>query len=318
MLYNSLYLLGGLILILLSASWLVDGSSSLAKRAGVSDLVIGLTVVAFGTSAPELSVNIFSAIKGSSGIALGSILGSNISNVFLILGISAIIYPLDISLNTKWREIPLSLLASVVVFIMINDTLINGPGVSNSISRSDGLLLICFLTIFLAYTLLMALKGNMDKSSDIKLLPFRKSIVFVLAGLAGLFLGGKYLVDGAVSIARIAGLSEKVIGITIVAIGTSLPELATSAMAAVRHKTDIAVGNIIGSNIFNIFFILGTTSLIRPLFPVQPVNTDIIMAIFSSFMLFMVTITFRRHTVDRVEGFIFVLMYVAYIIWLLI
>ncbi len=315
---NLIYLIGGLVIILISAVWLVDGASSLAKRAGVPDLVIGLTIVAFGTSAPEFSVNIFSAVKGSGGIALGNILGSNICNILLILGVSSVIQPLGISLNTKWREIPLSLLAAVVLFIMLNDSLFNGPGTINSITRSDGLLLLCFLLIFLAYTFVMALRGGVDFVADVKLMPMWKSLLFVAAGFAGLFAGGKFLVDGAVNIARIIGLSEKVIGITIVAVGTSLPELATSAVAACKHKADIAVGNVIGSNILNIFFILGATSLIRPLAPDQPVNVDIFMAIFASFMLFIVTITFRQRTIDRIEGAGFIAMYIGYITYLLV
>lgn len=314
---DALYLAGGITLILFSASWLVDGASSIAKRAGIPDMVVGLTVVAFGTSAPELSVNIFSAIKGSSGIALGNVFGSNICNILLILGISAVIHPLPISNNTRWREIPFSLLAAVVIFIMINDRM-TGSGAVDSVSRSDGLLLFCFFTIFLAYTFAIAFRGGIDTGADIKILPAWKSTLLVVAGLAGLFAGGRFLVDGAVSVARIIGISEKVIGITIIAVGTSLPELATSAVAAFKRKTDIAVGNVIGSNIFNIFLVLGTTSLIAPLAPVQPVNVDIFITIFASLMLFIVTITFKQHIVDRIEGVIFIAIYGAYITYLLI
>ena len=314
---NFFFLACGITLILFSAAWLVDGASSLAKRAGVPDLVIGLTVVAFGTSAPELSVNIISAVKGSSGIALGNILGSNICNILLILGVSAVIYPLEISLNTKWREIPFSLLAAIVLFIMINDSFLNSGQSVDSVSRSDGLLLICFLAIFLAYTFIMAFKGGIIDVADVKLIPLWKSILLITAGLLGLVAGGRFLVDGAVSIARIMGLSEKVIGITIIAVGTSLPELATSAVAAFKHKTDIAVGNVIGSNIFNIFLVLGATSLIRPLQSETTINTDIIMTIFASLLLFIVTFTFRQRSVDRIEGAAFIAFYVLYIIFLL-
>jgi len=318
---NFLFLSGGMALILFSAGWLVEGASSVAKKAGISDLVIGLTVVALGTSAPELSVNIFSALSGATDIAFGNILGSNISNILLILGVSSIIYPLRIGADTKWKEIPFSLLAALVLGIMANDVMIDGSKNGDFLTRADGLLLLSFFIIFLAYTFFVALKGNIDHSEpeeEVKTVPVHKSILLIICGLAGLFIGGKYLVDGAVNIARIIGLSERVIGITIIAVGTSLPELATSAVAAWKKKADIAVGNVIGSNIFNIFLILGVTSVICPVSANSGINVDIGMVIFASLILFITAYTFKRSSIDRVEGGIFVAVYFSYITYLLL
>lgn len=311
---NFIFLVGGIALIIYSANWLVDGASAIAKRFGISDLVIGLTIVAFGTSAPELTVNIFSALKGSTDIAIGNVLGSNISNIFLILGVSSIIFPLNIQTNTKWKEIPFSLLAIIVLAIMANDKFINGEP-SNYISRIDGLVMLSFMAIFIMYTFEMSRKKNGESQPEqkTKSLSNAKSIIFILLGLTGLFFGGKYLVEGAVNIAKILGMSEKVIGLTIIAIGTSLPELATSIVAASKKKSDIAVGNVVGSNIFNVFFILGTTACIKPLSFSPSMNVDIMVAALASIMLFMTTITFAYKRISRNEGIIFVFIYLIYI-----
>lgn len=316
-----IFLIGGIIVIILSANWLVDGASSLAKKLGISDIVIGLTIVAFGTSAPELTVNIFSALSGSTDIAIGNVLGSNISNILLILGISCLIHPVEVLQNTKWKEIPLSLLAVVVLGIVSNDSIIDNES-TNIISRVDGLVLMSFMAIFMVYTFEMAKRQGQSVPVDIavteKQMPVWKGIVFIIIGVAGLFLGGKYLVEGAVSIARILGMSEKVIGLTIIAVGTSLPELATSVVAASKKKSDIAVGNIVGSNIFNVFFVLGTTALITPV-PFNPsINFDIVVAIVASLLLFFTTITFNARKIDRVEGFIFLAIYIGYITYSII
>ena len=306
-----LFLFGGIALIIVSANWLVDGASSIAKKFGISDIVIGLTIVAFGTSAPELTVNIFSALQGSTDIAIGNVLGSNIANIFLILGISSLIYPLTIQKNTSWKEIPLSLLAAVVLGIIANDQLIDNSPTGNFVSRIDGLILLSFFTIFLVYTIEIA--KNQSEEDGTKLLPGWKAGLFVMLGLAGLFFGGKYLVEGAVIIAKEAGLSERIIGLTIVAVGTSIPELATSVVAARKKKADIAVGNIVGSNIFNIFFILGLTSVIQPLPFNSAANFDIMVTIFASLLLFFSTITIGRRKIERLEGAIFLLIYIVYI-----
>ncbi len=313
-----LLLFGGIAVIILSADWLVDGASSLAKRFGISDIVIGLTIVAFGTSSPELAVNIFSALRGATDIAIGNIIGSNICNILLILGVSSLIYPLAINNNTKWKEIPLSLLAAVVLLVMANDVFINKEQTGDFLSRGDGLVLLCFMMIFLSYTYILALKGEVAVEEHVEIIPVWKSLALIIAGLTGLFLGGKYLVEGAVDIARMIGMSEKVIGLTIIAVGTSLPELATSAVAAYKKKTDIAVGNVIGSNIFNIFFVLGVTSVINPLPFNKTVNADMAVCIAASLLLFMTTMTFRRSSIDRGEGAFFLVLYASYIVYLVV
>ena len=311
---NFIFLIGGTALIIFSAGWLVDGASAIAKKFGINDLVIGLTIIAFGTSAPELTVNIFSALKGSTDIAVGNVLGSNISNIFLIIGIAAVIYPIHIQNNTKWKEIPFSLLAVVVLGILANDMHINGE-LKNIISRSDGFILLSFLILFLIYTFGMAKKGNSQIETEGKIKPMSiwKSLLLVIVGLFGLYIGGKYLVDGAVNIAKLLGMSERVIGLTIIAVGTSLPELATSIVAARKKKPDLIIGNIIGSNIFNIFFILGTTASISPLPFNSHLNFDLTITVFASILLFLTTMTLGKKVIVRTEGIIFLLIYVSYI-----
>lgn len=311
---NFLFLFGGIIVIIFSANWLVDGASSIAKRLGISDLVIGLTIVAFGTSSPELTVNIFSAIKGSTDIAIGNILGSNIANIFLILGISSIIYPIVIRNNTTWKEIPLSLLAAVVLGIMANDYLIDNSKHGNVVSRIDSLILLSFFIIFLVYTAETARNSENAEPGNTEVMTIGKGIFFIIIGLIGLYFGGKYLVSGAVEIAGMLGMSERLIGTTIIAVGTSLPELATSVVAAYKKNTDIAVGNVVGSNIFNIFFILGVTAFIKPL-PFNPaINFDIFITILASLLLFITTFTVGRKKIDRIEGAIFILLYIGYLV----
>jgi cation:H+ antiporter len=323
---NILFLIGGLILILVSANWLVDGASMIAKKWGISDIVVGLTIVAFGTSAPELVINIFSALNGATDLAIGNILGSNICNVLLILGISAIIYPISINANTKWKEIPLSLLAVLVLGIMANDVIIDKVPESNVISRIDGLILLCFFIIFLVYTFEISrhsklgdnLQGITPKTLIGKPISLSKAFFFIILGLTGLFFGGKYLVLGAVEIAHLFGMTEKVIGLTIIAVGTSLPELATSVVAAIKKKSEIAVGNIVGSNIFNVFFILGVTSIIKPIPFDSSINFDILVAMLASILLFFTTIVFGFKKIVRIEGIIFLVIYVCYISYTLI
>lgn len=318
---NFIYLVGGIALIIFSANWLVDGASAIARRLGISDIVVGLTIVAFGTSAPELTVNIFSALKGSTDIAIGNILGSNISNILLILGVTCLINPVDILGATKWKEIPLSLLAVLVLGILSNDVLIDGSITGNVISRIDGMVLLSFMLIFMVYTFEMARRQTFSLPMDVypsgvsplKEQSVLKSVLLITLGLIGLFFGGKYLVEGAISFAKVLGMSEKVIGLTIIAVGTSLPELATSVVAAYKKKTDIAVGNIVGSNIFNVFFILGTTSLVKPIPFDVSINFDILVAIVASLLLFLTTITFHKQRIDRMEGLIFLGLYISYI-----
>ncbi len=295
---------------------LVDGASSIAKRLGISALVIGLTVVAFGTSAPELIVNIFASWSGNTDIAIGNILGSNIANILLILGISAVIFPLAVKKGTVWKEIPLALLAVIVVALMVNDTLLDG-GSFSGLTRIDGFVLIAFFLIFLYYTFGIS-RVEAANTSEVTIhrhsLP--RACLMVGVGLIGLVVGGKLIVDAAVTLASNLGASEALIGLTVVAIGTSLPELATSAVAAYKKNTDIAVGNIVGSNIFNIFWILGVSAIINPL-PFPPLMMrDVLMTIFATFLLFIFMFIGKRHTLERWQGVCFIFIYLGYISYL--
>jgi len=307
----------GFIFLIKGADLLVDGSSSIAKKLNVSAIVIGLTIVAFGTSMPELIVNIFASAGGNTDIAIGNILGSNIANILLILGVSAIVYPLVTKKNTVWKEIPLSLLAAIILGVMANDMLIDGGGFSG-LTRIDGIVLIAFFIIFLYYTFEISKISGEASETDIKQFSNLKSTFYIVCGLAGLALGGKWIVDGAVEIAELFNVSQSLISLTIVAVGTSLPELATSAIAAYKKQTDIAIGNVVGSNIFNIFWILGVSSIIRPL----PFNinsaTNILMTVFASLILFVIMFIGKKHTVERWQGALFVMIYVGYIVFLVI
>lgn len=298
------------------ADWLVDGASSLAKKLKIPVIVIGLTIVAFGTSAPEMVVNIFASAQGRTDIAIGNVLGSNILNIFLILGIASIIFPLAVKKNTVWKEIPLSLLAAIAIGLMANDALIDHSG-SSAITRIDGLMLLAFFAIFMWYIYGIS-KGGGGEEVSIKEIPIPKSLLFIGLGIACLVLGGKWIVDGAVQLATSLGVSESLIGLTIVAAGTSLPELATSAVAAYKKNADIAVGNIVGSNIFNIFLILGVSSIIRPLpFSVNN-NIDVLMTIAASLALFAFMFIGKKKLLERWQGALFIAIYVAYVIFLII
>jgi cation:H+ antiporter len=303
----------GLILLIKGADFLVDGASSIARRLSISDLVIGLTVVAFGTSAPELFVNIVASLKGNTDIAIGNVVGSNISNVFLILGVASIIYPLAVTKGTVWKEIPFSLLAAIVLFITANDQLLDGAQMS-ALTRIDGLVLFVFFIIFIYYTCSIATRiDGMEAHVSAKQSGWLRSFLSVILGLAGLTLGGKWIVDGAVTLATRFGMSESLVGLTIVAVGTSLPELATSAVAAYKRRVEIAVGNVVGSNIFNIFFVLGISAGIKPL-PFQPgYNLDMGVVVISSLLLFLFMFTGKKRSLDRWEGVIFLLCYGGFI-----
>jgi len=295
------------------ADLLVDGASSLASRLGMSALVIGLTIVAFGTSAPELVVNLLASWSGNTDIAIGNILGSNIANILLILGITAIVYPISVGKGTIWKEIPFSLLAVMVLGLMANDILLDGASTA-VISRIDGLLLISFFAIFLYYIFSIAKQGAGEETPA--QYTYLKSVGMILLGMSGLVIGGKWIVDGAVMFATSLGVSEALVGLTIVAVGTSLPELATSVVAAYRKNVDIAVGNIVGSNIFNVFWILGLSATISPL-PFMPVlQSDLFVTFLATTLLFFALFVGMHHTVERWQGITFVLMYVAYLSYL--
>lgn len=308
----------GFLLLIKGADYLVQGASSIARRWNVSDLVIGLTVVAFGTSTPELFVNIIASVQGNTDIAIGNVLGSNIANILLILGVSSVIYPLTVTKGTVWKEIPLSLLAAFLLGFLANDALIDKRGFS-ALTRIDGLVLLSFFVIFMYYSFSIAKKiEGMEEHVPTKVHGLIKSLLLLMLGLTGLTLGGKWIVDGAVRLALNFGMSQALVGLTIVAVGTSLPELATSAMAAYKKNVEIAVGNVVGSNIFNIFFVLGISSTLKPLpFPTRN-NLDIGVVILSSILLFAYMFTGRRRSLDRWEGGVFVVLYVGYLAFLII
>ncbi|MGB4205268.1 MAG: calcium/sodium antiporter [Bacteroidales bacterium] len=306
MLYSVLLLVVGLVLLIKGADWLVDGASALAKRYHVSDLAIGLTVVAFGTSAPELVVNIVAAINGYQGIAFGNVIGSNNFNLFLILGVSGLILPLSVQKSTAWKEIPFSLLVALLLIFMVNVT---GKGY---LSRFEGLILFAFFIGFLYY--IFAQMRTVKVSIELKKKQVAGFILFLLiaGGLTSLIAGGKLVVDSAVKIATAMGISQEIIGLTIVAAGTSLPELATSVVAALKKNADIAVGNIIGSNIFNILLILAVSATIRPLNYDMIFNRDLIFLSFGTVFLFLAMFTGKRRTLDRWEAGILLVAFIAY------
>ena len=310
------FLLGGMALILLGANGLTDGSSSVAKRFGISDLVIGLTIVAFGTSAPELMVSLVSSIKGSAQLAIGNVVGSNIFNILMIVGLTAVVMPIKVQKNTITNEIPLVLLSSLALVACASDIVLDG-GVGNVIGRGDGILLLLFFAIFMRYTFSIAKSSGEESGEQIKLMPIWKSLLFIVLGLAGLIFGGQLFVDGASGIARSLGVSESFIGLTLVAGGTSLPELATSVVAAVKKKPGIAIGNVIGSNLFNIFLVLGASATVSPL-PLGNIGiSDMLMLVVSSVLFWAAGWFFKDKTITRIEGAIMVALYVGYIWWLI-
>tara|TARA_B100001964_G_C14191092_1_gene581119 strand:+ start:615 stop:1568 length:954 start_codon:yes stop_codon:yes gene_type:complete len=305
--------LAGFYFLIKGANWLVEGSSSIAKKYKVSDLMIGLTIVSFGTSSPELFVNLIASFNGNSDLAIANIVGSNISNILLILGIGAIIYPLTIKKGTASTMIPLSMLAVVALWLLVNDILIDGSSFS-ALTRIDGSVLLLFFIIFIYYTFGIArVEGEKEKIEEKNIL---MSVIMIISGMIGLAFGAKWIVDGAIIIANKFNMSESLIGLTIVAIGTSLPELAATAVAAFKHNADIAIGNVIGSNIFNIFWILGLSSVIRPLFFSPVLNFDIYFMGLATLLLLLFIFVGRKNILGKLEGIIFLLIYIVYIIYL--
>lgn len=316
MLANILLIAAGMVLLILSANWLVEGASSVAARLGIAPLTIGLTVVAFGTSMPELVVNVMATVSGNSGLAIGNVVGSNTINVFLILGLAALVRPLNVQSKTVRIEIPFSLLAALVLFVMANDSLLDGANQS-VLTRTDGITLIGFFIIFLYYTFNSAKSDPLAPASDVKQRKGWLSIIMIVGGILGLIGGGKVIVDSAVSMAQMLGVSDTMIGLTVVAVGTSLPELATSVVAAYKGKSDIAVGNVVGSNIFNIFFILGISGTLAPIPFHASANVDLLVTCLASLLLFAFAVAGPGKQIDRREGAAFVLIYIGYLLYLI-
>lgn len=318
----------GIALIVGGANFLTDGAAALARRFGLSPLMVGLTIVAFGTSAPELVVSLTSALNGNTDISLGNVVGSNVFNILGIGGITALIAPLTITQSTIRKEIPLMLLASVVLIFMLFDVEISG-GVANVVSRGDGLVLLGFFAIFLTYTIAIskpstAIETSQDKSvqspaddAAVRLKPIWMLIAFIIGGLVALIWGGNLFVSSASNIAKAFGVSEAIIGLTIVAVGTSLPELATSVVAALKGEQEMAVGNIVGSNIFNIFLILGMTASISPVGLGGLQYVDFLALIVSAVMLYLFGVFFGERKITRFEGGILLLTYIAYTVYLI-
>ncbi len=311
------WLLLGLSLILVGANCLTDGASAIAKRWGVSDLVIGLTVVAFGTSAPELAINIVSAVQGNAPMAIGNVVGSNIFNIFIIIGIVAMVRPIKVEHSVMVNEIPLVILSSVALLTIGCGDLLGVEG-ERILERPDAILLLLFFAIFMRYTFSQAKHAADDdmaaeRGAQKPLMPMWKSVTWVTAGLAGLVYGGDRFVAGASGIASALGMSDAIIGLTIVAAGTSLPELATSVTAALKGKSGIAIGNVIGSNIFNIFFVLGVTGTINPLPFGGITETDLVVMTVASVLFYLMCRNFGRRVIKRWEGAVLVLCYIAYI-----
>ena len=338
MIIDFLLLIAGFVVICLSADWLVDGASALAKRMKVSDLVIGLTIVGFGTSAPELVVNITAALNDASDIALTNILGSNIINTMVILGVSALIYPIVCKRSTYMYEIPMYIFATIAIMLMGTNCfgLIN-IGSDTGISRIDGVLLLVCFAGFMYYSVYQGMKSRKSNNQAITaaegkdstteasetdekenkkgIMPVWKSLLLIVVGLAGLVIGGRLIVDNAVLIAENLGVSQSVIGITIVALGTSLPELATSVVAAIKKNTDLAIGNVIGSNLFNIFFVVGISAVISPLNAYSGFILDDGMNILSGLLLLI--FMFTKRDINRYEGLSLLIIYGIYMFFLL-
>lgn len=294
----------------------MKGASSLARKFNISELIIGLTIVAFGTSAPELVVSVVSAIKGYNDVTMGNVVGSNLFNLLLILGASGIVYPLYVQLKTIWNEIPFSLLAALVLLVLANFSFNDGELLS--INRFDGTILLFFFALFIFYVFInLKRKHEILENDDSKLHKTSSSVLLIVLGLTSLVVSSRLVVDNAIKIAQMLELSKKVIGVTIVSAGTSLPELGTSLVAAFRKKSDIAIGNIIGSNIFNILLILGISSVIRPIQFNNSFNLDIGLLVASTALLFVFMFSGRRYKLDRWEAWLLFAGYIVYIIYLL-
>ena len=310
----------GFILLVKGADILIDGASVLAKKLGLSDLLVGLTIVAFGTSLPEMIVNLYANTGGVSELGVGNIIGSNIANILLILGVCALIAPLTVRRVTVWREVLLAVAASFVLLILISDKVLNTGGFEG-LDIIDGIMLITLFVIFLYYTFghrthLATEQSDEQQPGNLSL---GKATVLVLLGVVGVGLGGQWIVNGAQVLAEIAGLNQEIVGLTILAIGTSIPELATSVTAVRKRNIDIAVGGVLGSNIFNTFWVLGLNAVLTPIAFNAVAYTDVIFAVAAALMLFAaLTLIGTRHSMSKLGGVTFLSVYVAYLAYLVL
>lgn len=308
-----LLVLVGFICLIFGANWLVNGASALAKRYEVSDLAIGLTIVAFGTSAPELVVNVIASNEGYPDIVLGNIIGSNIFNLFVILGVSGLIFPITVQSSTAWKEIPVSLFVTVILLVFANDFVFSEP---SYLKRVDAVIMFVLFSIFLYYVF-KQMKNEPNIQTGIRQKSIPKIWGLIIIGLIGLIAGGQFVVINSVNVAKSFGVSEKIIGLTIVAAGTSLPELVTSVVAALKKNSDIAIGNVIGSNLFNILFILSLSTVIKPIEYNPKFNLDLYILIGGTVFLLVSMLTGQRKKLDRWEAgilFGFYLFYINYLI----
>ena len=310
-------ILAGLVMILVGSDWLVEGASGIARKYGISEFIIGMTIVGIGTSMPELVSSGLSAIGGHGDMALGNVTGSNICNILLILGVTALISPIRYTKSNIRKDIPFAI--GVSLFLLL--VLYNGFGLFGEmgvpgISRIDALYLLLIFVIFMIDSFKSAKKGSEEEAEEAKPMPMGKAALLIALGLAGLIFGGRFFVDHTVSIAERFHVSEAFISITLMAIGTSLPELATCVVAAMKGKNQLALGNVIGSNIFNIALIIGASAMISP-FEIESISTiDMAMVIIAVLLLWLAALTFKKRVLDRVEGAIFVLVYIAYMVYL--
>ncbi len=307
----------GLLAIIKGADWLTDGAASIAERFGIPTLVVGLTIVAIGSSAPEFVVSVLSAIQGNADIALGNIVGSNIFNILGIMGVTALVRPVIVQRSNVLYDVPFAVLSSVAIAATV---LLPDSCGKRELGRGEGILMLCFFAIFICYTLSIAssMKVTQEQKSS-KSVALWKSVLGVVVGLALLLLGGNWLVDGASGIASSMGISESIIALTIVSIGTSAPELAASVMAAKKGDTAMALGNVVGSVVFNVFYVLGTAAAIQPLSAKGITTIDIIILLVSSVLLWIFCAFGKKnYTLTRTEGFIFILLMIAYYVYLII
>ncbi|MEG0014516.1 MAG: calcium/sodium antiporter [Cellulosilyticaceae bacterium] len=309
-------ILVGFILLIKGADYFVDGASSIAKTFRIPTLIIGLTIVAFGTSAPEAAVSVTSALQGQNEIAVGNIVGSNIFNLLLVVGIAAFICPLKVKKSIIVKEFPFTLLSGFVLLVLAQDIIFQGA-TANILTRADGIMLLVLFGIFMYYLIELALttRTEVNEEDDIKPMPIGKSVLLSVGGVVAIILGGKMVVDSASTIALAWGMSQSLVGLTIIAIGTSLPELVTSIVAARKGESDIALGNVIGSCIFNVFFILGMSATIHPIAVSTEVFTDMTIMLIVTIVTYIFAIT--KKNINKIEGIILVLTYVAYMTFII-
>lgn len=316
---NVILLIVGLVLIMFGANYLTDGSAALARRLHISEFIVGLTIIAIGTSMPELVVSVISAIRGSGDMAIGNVTGSNLFNGLLILGITTLIRPVSLTSDNIKKDIPLGILASIVMLVVCCDTLL-GSDLHNNIGRDEGIIMLLLFIIFICYTIFSNPQPEFEEVATVveqRPMPIWLMLIMILGGLGGLIFGGNLFQSSAVEIARTLGVSESTIAITLLAGGTSLPELAASVVSALKGKAEMAMGNVLGSNISNIFLVLGASATITPLSLGGITMVDLLTVLGASILLWITAFSFQRNKIDRPEGVILVLAYVVYIVYMI-